>query len=217
MPSWNRKYLESHPNNCNFTPWWVLLCTTMVATLHSKRCNFASWWLLFCMASCNDLFESQVSNIFLPYIEWVTLCRREFYIPYENELHSLRESTSFFTGIHLILIRNVVDSRIGHKILSAGNNYFPGLKILYSRQGNASINVRNKIRAIFMAVQSIFNHLIVKVGVNHHKREVNHPKNRSKNSKMRKLKFEEDWLCIWRRLTEHLKTERGKKTPTHPH
>ena len=43
-----------------------------------------------------------------------------------------------------------------------------------------------------MAVQSIFNHLIVKVGVNHHKREVNHPKNRSKNSKMRKLKFEED-------------------------
>ena len=124
----------------------------MVVTLHSKKCNFVSWWLLFCMASCNDLFESQISNIFLPYIEWVTLCRRQFYTPYENELHSLRECTSFFTGIHLILVRNAVGSRIGHKILSAGNNSFPGLKILYSRQGNASINVRNKIKAIFMGI-----------------------------------------------------------------
>ena len=84
-----------------------------------------------------------------------------------------------------ILVKNEVYSRIEHKILSAGNKYFPGQKILYSRQGNASINGRNKIKAISMGIQSILNHLIVKAGVNHHK-------NRSKISKMQKLKFEED-------------------------
>ena len=141
----------------------------MGVTLHPESCNFASWWLLLCMASSNDLFGSQISNIFLPHIEWVTFCRREFYIPYENQLHSLREYTSFFTRIHFILVRNEVYSRIEHKILSAGNNYFPGLKILYSRQESIAINVRNKIKAIFMGIQSIFSHLIVKAGVNHHK------------------------------------------------
>ena len=76
-------------------------------------------------------------------------------------------------------------SHIEHKILSAGNKYFLGLKILYSRQENIAINVRNKIKAISMGIQSILNHLIIKAGVNHHK-------SKSKNSKMRKLKFEED-------------------------
>ena len=104
------------------------------------------------MASSTGLFGSQISNIFLPHIEWVTFCHREFYIPYENEVHSLREYTSFFTGIHFILVRNVVGSRIEYKILSAGNNYFPGLKILYSRQENAPINVRNNIKAISMGI-----------------------------------------------------------------
>ena len=172
----------------------------MFVTLHSERCHFASWWLLFCTASSNDLSGSQISNIFLPYIEWVTFCRWEFYIPYENQLHSLRECTSFFTRIHFILVRNEVYSRIEHKILSAGNNYFLGLKILYSRQESIALNVRNKINAISMGIQSILNLLIIKVGVNHHK-------SRSKNSKMRKLKFEKDWLRIWRRLIEHLKNE----------
>ena len=64
-----------------------------------------------------------------------------------------------------ILVRNVVGSRIEHKILSAGNKYFPGLKILYSRQGSVTINGRNKIKAISMVVQSILNHLIIKAGV----------------------------------------------------
>ena len=159
------------------------------------------------MTSSNDLFGSQISNIFLPHIEWVTFCRREFYIPYENQLHSLREYTSFFTGIHFILVRNEVYSRIEHKILSAGNKYFPCLKILYSRQENIAINARNEIKAIFMGIQSILNHLITKAGVIHHK-------SRSKNSKMWKWKSEEDWLRIWRRLTEHLKTESGAE---HPH
>ena len=76
-------------------------------------------------------------------------------------------------------------SRIEHKILSAGNKYFPGLKILYSRQENIAINARNEFKAIFMVIQSILNHLIIKAGVNHHK-------SRSKNSKMRKWKSEED-------------------------
>ena len=151
----------------------------MGVTLHSKSCNFASWWLLLCMASSNDLFGSQISNIFLPHIEWVTFFLWEFYIPYENQLHSLREYTSFFTGIHFILVRNEVYSSIEHRILSAGNKYFPGLKILYSRQGNASISVRNNFKAISMLIQSIFSHLIIIVGVNHHK-------SKSKNSKMRK-------------------------------
>ena len=151
----------------------------MGVTLHSKRCNFASWWLLFCMASSNDLFGSQIFNSFLPHIEWVTFCRREFYIPYENQLHSLRECTSFFTRMHFILVKNEVYSRIEHKILSAGNKYFLGLKILYSRQGNASISVRNKFKAISMVIQSILNHLIINARVNHHK-------SRSKISKMRK-------------------------------
>ena len=176
-------------------------------TLHFKRCNLTSWWLFLCTASSNDLFRSQTSNIFLPHIEWVTFCRREFYIPYENQLHSLGECTSFFTRIHFILVKNEVYSRIEHKILSAGNNYFPGLKILYSRLESIVISVRNKIKAISMGIQSIFNHLIVKVGVNHHK-------SRSKISKMRKWKSEENWLRIWRRLTEHLKTESGAE---HPH
>ena len=130
MSSWNQKKLESHPDNC----------------------NFASWWLLFCMASSTDLFGSQISNRFLPYIEWVTFCRWEFYIPYENQLHSLGACTSFFTRIHFILVRNEVYSHIEHKILSAGNNYFPSLQILYSRQENIAINVRNKIKAIFMGI-----------------------------------------------------------------
>ena len=68
-----------------------------------------------------------------------------------------------------IPVKNEVYSRIEHKILSAGNKYFLGLKILYSRQGNIAINVRNKIKAIFMGIQSIFNHLILKAGVKHHK------------------------------------------------
>ena len=131
----------------------VLFCILMVATLHFDVCNFAMKCLLFCIASSAGLFGSQISNIFLPHIEWVTFCRREFYIPYENTLHSLREYTSFFTRIHFILVRNVVDSRIEHKILSAGNKYFPGLKILYSRLENIAINVRNKIKAISMTVQ----------------------------------------------------------------
>ena len=137
-----------HSESCHFVSWCLLLYTPKVATLHLNGCHFASWWLLFCMASSTDLFGSQSFNRFLPYIEWVTFCRREFYIPYENQLHSLREYTSFFTGIHFILVKNEVYSRIEHKILSAGNKYFPGLKILYSRQENASINVRNKIKAI---------------------------------------------------------------------
>ena len=127
-------------------------CILMFVTLHSKSCNFASWWLLLCMASSNDLFGSQISNIFLSHIEWVTFCRWEFYIPYENQLHSLREYTSFFTRMHFILVRNVVGSRIEHKILSAGNNYFPGLKILYSRQESIAINGRNKIKAMSMGI-----------------------------------------------------------------
>ena len=87
--------------------------------------------------------------------------------------------------MHFILVRNVVGSRIEHKILSAGNKYFPGLKILYSRQESASINDRNEFKAIFMVIQSILNHLIIKAGVIHHT-------NRSKNSKMWKWKSEED-------------------------
>ena len=170
----------------------------MFVTLHSESCNFASQWLLFCMASSAGLFGSQIFNIFLSHIEWVTFCRREFYIPYENQLHSLWEYTSFFTRIHFILVKNEVYSRIEHKILSAGNKYFPGLKILYSRQENIAINVRNKIKAISMGIQSILNHLIIKAGVNHHK-------SRGKNSKMWKLKSEEDWLHIWRGLIAHLK------------
>ena len=152
MTSWSWKYLELHFDVCNFTLRKLQLCTMMGVTLYSKRCNFASWWLLFCMASSADLFGSQISNIFLSHIEWVTFCRREFYIPYENQLHSLREYTSFFTRIHFILVKNEVYSRIEHKILSAGNNYFPGLKILYSRQERIAINVRNKIKAISMVI-----------------------------------------------------------------
>ena len=61
----------------------------MVASLQFDVCNFAMKWLLFCMASSTDLFGSQVFNIFIPHIERVTFCRREFHIPYENALHSL--------------------------------------------------------------------------------------------------------------------------------
>ena len=182
----------------------------MGVTLHSKSCNFASWWLLLCMASSAGLFGSQIYSKFLPHIEWVTFCRREFYIPYENQLHSLREYTSFFTRIHFILVRNVVDSRIEHKILSAGNNYFPGLKILYSRQGSIAISGRNKCKALSVGVYSILNHLIKKPGASH-------PKSRSKISKMRNLKFEKDWLRIWRRLIGYLKTESGEEHPHPPH
>ena len=152
MLSWNRKNLEFHFDVCNFTLRKLQLCILMVATLHLDGYNFASWWLLLCMAPSAELFGSQISNIFLPHIEWVTFCRREFYIPYENQLHSLREYTSFFTWIHFILVRNEVYSHIEHKILSAGNKYFLGLKILYSRQETIAINVRNKIKAISMGI-----------------------------------------------------------------
>ena len=158
--------------------------------------------MLLCIAFYASLYGSQSSNIFLLHIEWVTFCRREFYIPYENQLHSLREYISFFTRIHFILVRNVVGSRIEHKILSAGNNHFPGLKILYSRQESIAINGRNKIKAISIGILSILNHLILKAGVNHHKC-------RRKISKIWKPGFEEDWLTTW-------KLELGQNTPTLP-
>ena len=163
----------------------------MFVTLHSESCHFVSWCLLFCMASSAGLFGSQIYTKFLPHIEWVTFCRREFYIPYENQLHSLREYTSFFTGMHFILVRNVVDSRIEHKILSAGNKYFPGLKISYSRQGSIEISVRNKIMAISMVIQSILNHLIIKAGVK---------TQRCGSWNLRRTDYasEEDWVTTWK-------------------
>ena len=174
----------------------------MGVTLHSERCDFTSWWLLLCTASSAGLFGSQISNIFLPHIEWVTFCHREFYIPYENQLHSLWEYTSFFTRMHFILVKNEVHSRIEHKILSVGNNYFPGLKILYSRQENIAISVRNKIKAISTVVQAILNHLIIKAGVKTQKCG-------SGNLKRTDCASEEDWLNIW-------KLKAGKRTPIHP-
>ena len=120
--------------------------------LHSETCSIASRWMLLCIASSAGLFGSQSVNKFLLHIEWVTFCRREFYIPYENQLHSLREYTSFLTGMYFILVRNEVYSHIEHKIFSAGNKYFPGLKILYSRQESIAINVRNKFKAISMGI-----------------------------------------------------------------
>ena len=152
MLSWNRKNLELHFDVYNFTLRKMLLWIIMGVILHFDGCNFASWWLLFCMASSAGLFGSQIYSKFLPHIEWVTFCRREFYIPYENQLHSLGEYTSFFTRIHFILVKNEVYSHIEHKILSAGNKYFLGLKILYSRQENIEISVRNKIKAISMGI-----------------------------------------------------------------
>ena len=152
ISNWNRKNLELHFDGCNFTLRKLQLCILMVASLHLDGCFFASWRLLLCMASSTDLFGSQIHNIFLPHIEWVTFCHREFYIPYENQLHSLWEYTSFFTGMHFILVKNEVHSRIEHKILSAGNKYFPGLKISYSRQESIAINGRNKINAISMGI-----------------------------------------------------------------
>ena len=159
MLSWNRKkwncilmFVTLHSESCHFVSWCLLLYIPKVASLYLDACFFTSQKLLFCMASSAGLFGSQIFNIFLPHIEWVTFCRREFYIPYENQLHSLREYTSFFTRIHFILVRNEVYSRIEHKILSAGNKYFLGLKILYSRQESIAINVRNKIKAISMGI-----------------------------------------------------------------
>ena len=146
-------FVTLHSESCHFVSWCLLLCIPKVATLYLDACFFTFQKLLLCMASSAELFGSQISNRFLPYIEWVTFCRREFYIPYENQLHSLREYTSFFTWIHFILVKNEVYSSIEHKILSAGNKYFPGQKILYSRQENIAINVRNKIKAISMTVQ----------------------------------------------------------------
>ena len=171
----------------------------MGVTLHSKSCNFASWWLCLYTASSAGLFGSQIYSKFLPHIEWVTFFRREFYIPYENQLHSLREYTSFFTRIHFILVRNEVYSRIEHKILSAGNKYFPGLKILYSRQETIAINVRNKIKAISMGIQSIFSHLILKAVVKTQRCG-------SGNLKKTDCASEEDWLNI-------RKLKVGKKIP----
>ena len=170
-----RRYAELELKKFGIAFWCLQLYTPKDVTLHFDGCNFASWWLLLCMASSAELFGSQVFNIFLPHIERVTFCRREFYIPYENEVHSLREYTSFFTWIHFILVRNEVYSGIEHKILSAGNKYFPGLKILYSRLENTAINGWNKIKAISTAIQAILNYLIIKVGVNH-------PKSRGKSS-----------------------------------
>ena len=156
--------------------------------------------MLLCIAFYASLYGNQSSNIFLLHIEWVTFYRREFYIPYENQLHSLREYTSFFTRINFILVKNEVYSHIEHKILSAGNKHFPGLKILYSRQENASISVRNKFKAISMGIQSILNHLILKAGVKTQRCE-------SRNLKKTDWAPEEDWLT-----TRKLKV--GQDTPT---
>ena len=96
--------------------------------------------------------------MFLPLIA-IFSCREykifkpgKYLFPAERILCSIREPTSFLMRMKCILVKNEVYSRIEHKILSAGNNYFPGLKILYSRQENASINVRNKNKAISMGI-----------------------------------------------------------------
>ncbi len=144
----------------------------MVVTLHPDGCLFASLPSLFCLEAKYPTFFFLILNELHSSAESFTFLTKTNYIPYENTLHSLREYTSFFTRIHFILVRNEVYSRIEHKILSAGNKYFPGLKILYSRQESVTINGRNKIKTIFMGIQAILNHLIVKVGVNHHKRRI---------------------------------------------
>ena len=153
MLSWNQKKLESHPDNCNFAPWWVLLCTPKDATLHLDGCFFALLPPMNFLEAKSSTFFFLILNELHSTAENFTFLTKTNDIPYENTLHSLREYTSFFTRIHFILVRNVVDSRIEHKILSAGNNHFPGQKILYSRQENIAINVRNEFKAISMTVQ----------------------------------------------------------------
>ena len=163
-----------HLDGCNFTSWWLQLYILMVATLHLDVCNFASWWLqlytpkdvtlhpngcffawlppLICLEAKFSIFFFLILNELHSAAGNFTFLTRINCTPYENTLHSLREYTSFFTRIHFILVRNVVGSRIESKILSAGNKYFPGLKILYSRLENIAINGRNKIKAISMGI-----------------------------------------------------------------
>ena len=149
--------------------FWRVLCTLKHVALHPDGCSFAWPPPLICPEAKSPTFFFLILNELHSAAENFTFLTKTNYIPYENTLHSLPEYTSFFTRIHFILVKNEVYSRIEHKILSAGNNYFPGLKILYSRQESIAINVRNKIKAIFMGIQSIFSHLIIKAGADHPK------------------------------------------------
>ena len=130
---WNRilMFVTLHSESCNFTPKRLSLCTPMDASLH----GFLHW----------SFWKPNLQHFSSSY--WMS------YILPPRILHSLREYTSFFTRMHLIFGRNVVGFHKECKIFSAGNKYFPGLKILYSRLENIAINVRNKIKAISMTVQ----------------------------------------------------------------
>ena len=89
------KKLESHPDNCNFAPWWVLLCTPKDATLHLDGCFFA--WLppLICLEAKSSTFFFLILNELHSAAENFTFLTKTNYIPYENTLHSLLEYTSF--------------------------------------------------------------------------------------------------------------------------
>ena len=132
MPSWNRKNLESHPDVCNFAPWWVLLCTLKVATLHLDGCFFA--WLppMICLEAKYPTFFFLILNELHSAAENFIFLTKTNYIPYENTLHSLLECTCFSAGILLVLVRNVKFSRLETSIFLAWKFCILGREVLQS-------------------------------------------------------------------------------------
>ena len=89
------KYLELHPNSCNFASWNLWLFILKSVTLNFKSCHFALLPPLVFLEAKSPTFFFLILNELHSAAENFTFLTKTNYIPYENTLHSLREYTSF--------------------------------------------------------------------------------------------------------------------------
>ena len=94
-PLMDRIYFKLKSEKFGIAPWWVLLYTPKLATLHLDGCFFAL------LPPLNFLESKYIVSFFLilnelhSAAENFTFLTKTNYIPYENTLHSLPECTSF--------------------------------------------------------------------------------------------------------------------------
>ena len=89
------KYLELHPNSCNFASWNLWLFILKSVTLNFKSCHFALLSPLVFLEAKYPTFSFLILNELHSVAENFTFLTKTNYIPYENTHHSLVECTSF--------------------------------------------------------------------------------------------------------------------------
>ena len=105
------KKMESHPDNCNFAPWWLLLCTPKDVTLHHDGCYFALRKMQLCILMVASLHCFLCWTFWKPNLQHFSSSYWMSYILPQRILHSLWKPTTFLTRIHFILYQNTLHSR----------------------------------------------------------------------------------------------------------